>query len=228
MELTEKRRLEREAAGRIADPKPKFKAPKIEPAPQIVEKKDTLAPELPVTKVQEEKALAIKNNINIPVNAIARSLVYILTLIAFLMAFSKLSDLLATKLNTLIIYGSFFVLNIIQVPCIVDGFFLNTSYYSISLKDDLIAFYSLELLIIFTLLFAYFQRITRIKRGVVFIILVPLAVVANIFRVVMAFGLALNDGPADANRYLHGGLVGLVFVIIILGLIFLELLSSPE
>ena len=190
------------------------------------------AAELPVSSVQEEKAEAVESEKIVPANAVAGSLVYILILIALLVFFFKLPaawvSASAIKLNTLIAYGSFLFLSVIQGPCVVNGTVLNTSYYNIALQGDLVAFYSIELLIVFALLFAFFQKMTRVKRGLVFISLIPLAVIANIARVVMACGLALNDGSASADRYFHGVLAGSVFVIIIIGLIFLEYLSSPE
>ncbi|MFI5205577.1 MAG: archaeosortase/exosortase family protein [Candidatus Paceibacterales bacterium] len=219
MDITEQRR----AAGREADPK--AKAPENKPAPQIIENTNS--------RVKEENVKEIKSENSIPTIAIIRSLAFILSLIAILfIVSSKFSEpwvnIVAANLNALIVYGSFFVLNIIQGACTVDGLVLITHYYKISLQGDWVALYSLELLVIFAVLFVFFQKITRIKRGVVFMSLIPLAIVANIFRVVMACGLALNYGPAFADRYFHGVLAGSVFVIIILGLIFLEFLSSPE
>lgn len=249
MDITEQRRLKSDAAHKpvekVAEPKAKDPEsepaspiiepvpPIIEPAPQIIENTKTIERKLAVPNVKLENVEVIKSKNTIPVIIIARSLAFVLSLIAVLFIisseFSKdWAHLAAAKLNTFVVYGSYFVLRIIQGSCTVDGGVLNTHYYKVSLQGDWVAFYSIELLVIFAFLFAFFQKITRIQRGVVFISLIPLAIVANIFRVVMACGLAMNDGPAYADRSLHGILVGVVFIIIILGLILLEFLFSPE
>ena len=89
----------------------------------------------------------------------------------------------------------------------------------------MVAFYSLELLIVFAALFAYFQKTSRMKRGIVFISLIPLAMAANILRVLWACGLAMNDGIVSADKSFYGILAGSVFAFIIVGLIILESIS---
>jgi exosortase/archaeosortase family protein len=226
MEITEKRRLKEDPAGKETEPK--AKPAENEPVPAAEDLNLPLS-----VPVNEENAEAIKSENYIPAHSIAGIIVLILSLIAFfLMVSSKYAETLVdpavAALNTLIVYGSFFVLNILQGASSVQGVILNTHYYKISLQGDLAALYSLELLIAFAALFAFFQKTALVKWGKVFLALVPLAVIANIFRVVMAFGIALNNSPALADRCFHGILTGIVFAIILLGLMLFEYLSSSD
>lgn len=215
MEITEQRRLK--------EIEPKSKAVENEPAPLKEEVK-------PIIK---EEIKAVESEGQIPAKSIAGVFVLILSIIAFFLIVSSKNsgpwvDPLVNKLNTLVVFGSFCILNILQGSSIAQGVVLNTHYYKLSLQGDLEALYSLELLIAFAALFIFFQRATWIKWSKVFMALVPLAFIANIFRVVMAFAFALNYGTEYADRCFHGVLAGLVFVIIVLGLMFFEFLSSSD
>jgi exosortase/archaeosortase family protein len=231
MEITEQRRPKRETVSKDAEPE--AKTPENEPAPQIVEEVKAPDPKPAVLRLKEENVKEIKSKPAIPSIALIRSLAFILSLIALLsIVSSKFSEswviIAVIKLNELVVNGSFLVLKIIQGSCTLKGDVLITPYYKVALQGDWVAFYSLELLVIFAGLFIFFQKMSRINKWVIFITLVSLAIVANIFRVVMACGLALNYGPASADRYFHGLLAGFVFIFIILGLIILEYLSSTE
>jgi exosortase/archaeosortase family protein len=221
MEITEQRRLKELGAGK--DIEPKAKAPDNEPAPVAEEIKPP---------VIEEKTEAAKSEVQIPAKNIAGVIVLILSIIVFFLIVSSRNsafwvDPLVAQLNALIAFGSFCVLRILQ-GATLQGAVLSTHYYKVSLQGDLTAVYSLELLIAFAALFIFFQRSAWNKWGRVFMALVPLAVIANIFRVVMAFGYALNYGTGVADRYFHGILVAIVFIILLLGLMFFEYLTSSE
>jgi len=222
MEITEQRRLKEIAAGK--EPEIKEMAPQPEPEPV----KEAIKP-----PIKEEIPEPVKIEDKIPAKSIIGIITLIFSLIAFfLIMTSKYSEAwvnpVAGKLNALIIYGSYSALNMLQRASITQGGILRTHYYKVSLQGDLTALYSLELLIAFAALFIFFQKASWNKWGRVFMALVPLAVIANIFRVVMAFGYALNYGAVIADRNFHGILVGVVFVIILLGLMFFEYLTSSE
>ena len=226
MEITEKRRLKENAAGEDAELKV------MPPQNDLVPAKEGLNPSLSMP-AKVENSGAIKSENHIPAHSIAGIIVLILSLIAFfLIVSSKYSEPwvnpVVAKLNALIVYGSFFVLNILQGASSVQGAVLSTHYYKISIQGDLVAFYSLELLIAFAALFTFFQKTAWEKWGKVFLALIPLAVIAYIFRVVMAFGIALNNSFGLADRCFHGILTGIVFAIILLGLMFFEYLSSSD
>ncbi len=226
MEITEERRLKEISAGKAAEPKDKAEVEATE-VEQPTVKQETDLP------VKEENTEAVKSEINIPAKSIIGISTLIFSLIAFfLIVSSKFAEALVNpvvdRLNALIVYGSYFVLNALQGASVSKGDILSTHYFKVSLQGDLTVLYSLELLIAFAALFIFFQKAAWAKWGRVFMALIPVAVIANIFRVVMAFGLAMNDGPAFADRNFHGILVGVVFVIILLGLMFFEYLASSE
>ena len=228
MEITEQRRHKEEAAGNVA-----------EPVAQVPENKPVPVPDVPVQDIQPPRVKAetpeeVRVKPEIPLNIIAKAVILITSIIAFFLLVSSRTlafwaDPVAAKLNALIVYGSWSFINLMQPgSCVAQEAGLSTSYYKISLQGDMLALYSLELLISFAALFIFFQNASWIKWRKVFISLVPLAFLANILRVVMAFGLALNYGAGFAGRYFHGILVGVVFVIILLGLMLFEYLSSID
>jgi len=223
MEITEQRRLKDIAPDKEIEPKTKA-SPNDGPAPVIEELKPP---------IKEEKTEAIKNEVQIPAKTIAGVIILIFLIIAFFLIVSSKNsgpwmDPLIARLNALIVFGAFCVLNILQGASIAQGVILKTHYYMLSLQGDMVALYSLELLIAFAALFIFFHRAEWNKWSKVFMALVPLAVIANILRLVLAFGYALNYGTGIADRYFHGILVGIVFIIILLGLVFFEYLTSSE
>ena len=202
-------------------------------APDIMEEIQA-TPEGPtVPEIKEEHAPIIKSKDPVPPVAIMGWCVPIFLLAAFIfMASSQFSrswvSAIVAKSNALIVHGSLFILNVLQGACTAEGYILNSNYFKISLKGDLVPLYSLELLVAFGLLLACFQRIPWLKRGLVFLSLVSLAIIANILRVIVAFGLALNYGATYAEQCFHGALVACVFIVIISGLIFFEYLYSSD
>lgn len=85
-------------------------------------------------------------------------LVFVLSFMTFfLLPFIKFPgswvNIAAAKLNGVVLYGSSFVLKIIQGSCFIMGSVLNTYYYKISLQGDRVAFYSLELFMVYAVLF---------------------------------------------------------------------------
>ncbi|MBF0570476.1 MAG: exosortase/archaeosortase family protein [Candidatus Omnitrophica bacterium] len=248
IEITEQRRLKMEAAVREAELKAKTPENKPAPvgedlnppfsmpasdAPPIIEKIETSSSELADSDIKEENVDGIISKNPIPANASAGFVVLILSLISFFfIVASKFSEswvnTVTVKINALIVHGSFFVLSAVQGGCTVKGGILSDYFYKLSLQGDLVALYSLGLVIVFAALFVFFHKTTWLKRGAVFIFLISLVITANIFRVVLAFGLALNYGAAYADNYFHGILVVAVFIFIVLGLIFLESLFSLD
>lgn len=189
--------------------------------------------ELPFSNIWEDNVEVIKNSDPVPASAVMSPVVLILSLFAFLIIVSSIFsetwvDAVVTKLNALIIYGSFVALSIIQEPYTAVGTVLNTHDYKVSLQGDLVVLYSLELLIILSALLAFFKKTTWINSGVVFMTMVPIVIIINIFRVVVACGLALNYGIPFADMCFHSDLVGFVFLFVVLGLISVEFLFSSD
>jgi exosortase/archaeosortase family protein len=238
MEITEQRRLKEEVAGKENDPAPVVEDLKVESllpvtdTPQITDEVKKFVSQVNIRPSQEiiEEP---KDKNAVPVNTINGFQTFILLLTAFLlMALLKFPEAwansLAAKFNSMVLYGSFIVFSGANLPCTIERYVLNTPYYKISLQGDLIAVYSLGLLVFFAVLFASIQKATWIKRAMIFASLVPLAALANVIRVLWACGLALNYGVASADRYFHGALVDFVFIFVVLGLIFFEFLSLPD
>jgi len=231
MEITEQRRAKDDAARRPLEVKSQ-RSTSNSPLERINSKIEPEAVKLHKLP-QLEQVKAIPTRVPNLIQARLGPVTLIMWGVAFLLMFySKYSAIwiggLSAKLNTLIVGVSVFLLKILQGSCSMDGLVLNANYYKLSLQGDLTALYALELLIVFAVLFAYFQKTTRQKRGIVFAALIPLGILANVLRVLWACGLALNEGVKAADRFFHGILMGFVFIFIILGLIILESFSSSE
>jgi hypothetical protein len=84
------------------------------------------------------------------------------------------------------------------------------------------------LLIVLTSFFAFIEKTAWIKRGIMFISLIVVALLANIIRLLWACGMALNYGTLSADKSLHGALLGFVFIFIVSAAIFLEFLFSSD
>jgi len=244
MDLTEERRLKQEALSNEAQPKPvvEHKDPEIlseqarfdgDPI-DLKSKIENVPAENTVPKeIKAGNSISVLPIAPVPVNAIREALVFILSLVVFfLVVSSKFAEpwvgFVTAKINVLIIQGSLIILNNIQGACFAKGETLSTVFYKLSLRGDWVAFSSLELLIIFAALFIFFQKSNWKKRALVFISMIPLAIIANIFRVVVTFGVALNCGTTLADQYFHEILVACVFIFIIIGLILLEFLYFTD
>lgn len=229
MEITEQRRVKRQLVEKDIEPK---NDPRIEPPQEVPAQADQDQAPPPLSPVSESP----DNLVQVPIPQVTArpgSLVILIGLSALFLILSFIfpqnwMDTLAAKLNGMVIHGSYLVLNIIQGNCRVQGGSLVTHYYKVSLQGDLTSFYSVGLLFIFAVLFSSIQKGSWIKKVKVFISLVPLALVANMIRVLWACGLALNYGIVSADQYFRGVLVDFVFVFIILGLIFLEFLFISD
>ena len=248
MEITEQRRLKEETAWMENEDKTKVKTDKpltivedlrlppllpVAETPQIIKEVKTFVSQANIRPPQEivEETKEVKSADSIP--ALQNHIVFNIPLTAFfilsLLNFSKpWVNAVAAKLNAMVVWASFLVFSIGKLSCSLEGPVLNLPYYKISLQGDRVAFYSVEFLILLATLFAFVQNKTWEKESMVFISLVPLAIVANMLRLFWACGLAFNYGAASADRYFHGILIGFVFIFIVLGLICIEFLSSPE
>jgi exosortase/archaeosortase family protein len=241
MDITEQRRQKEETAAQEPDPKtgipedlppslPAMEASQIEE--EIKEEaKEEVKEELNEGYKEEYKEVpkrGLKWDIALTGRVFFILSLTVLILAAFFEFPKSWEHAIADKINTAIVYVTFLILNLIHGPCSLEGVGLNTHYYKISLQGDLVVFYSLELIIIFAVLFAFVQKTTWTKSGMIAILLVPLAMVANLFRLLWACGIALNYGPVTADRYFHGALVGFVFIFIVLGLTILEYLFFPD
>jgi len=233
MEITERRRQKEAAAlePKAAPAHPEIaqvsSAPVTESAKEQVLPPAASAPK-PVESLPKPPAQPI-----VSADAVIKPLILVVSLIIFFWAVSFKSlepwvRFLENGLNDLVIYGSFLILKLLQGSCEVHGALLNTRYYQVSLQGDPTAFYSLEMLIAFAVLFVYFQKTSLSKRAAILISLVPLAIAVNILRVVTACGLALNYGAAVVDQYFYNVLAAGVYVLIVLGLLFLESLSSTD
>jgi exosortase/archaeosortase family protein len=209
----------------------------IRPSQEVIQEPRRILKEaeaLPVSRLPKEDAQAFKSRGPAVYDVWKASLgPFALSLAAFFLIvpfkFSQTWMAMAgAKFNSLIMYGSFFILSAAQEQCTIIGGVLRISHYKVFLQGDPVALYSLKVLIFLATLYACIQKTEWSEKGKIFISLIPLALIANVLRVLWACGLALNYGNAFADGYFHGFLVVFVFIFVVLGLMFLEFISSPD
>lgn len=250
MEITEERRLKSDLANRMPDPE--IKEPKDKPVvavddlklpvlqavtknPRILEEIKTFVDQVNIRPSQEitGQFTEIKSENPMLINDGLGFLIFILSFaVSFLFLSLKSSgswmNILVIKLNSLIINGSVFVLNLFHEPVEVKGAVLTTDHFRVSLQDDWCAFYSLELLITFTLALVALKRANWIKNGIIFASLIPLVIISNVIRVVASCGIALNEGIYLADQNFHGLLLGFVFLFNVFSFFFFVFLLFPD
>ena len=134
----------------------------------------------------------------------------------------------AEFLNGLILKGSFYVLSIPHVVSRIQNSTLILHNYKISLLGDWVSVYSLGISSVISLLLAIVITTTYIKRIFILVSFVPLALAANIFRIVFISGTFFNYGPQVADHYFKDITHFLVMITIVVGLTWFALLFRTE
>jgi len=235
MDLTEKRRQKEGAGGKaeeVQEEELPAAADSIDSEPAAGIKSPSALPE---AKSPKSALLPREDE---PVHAAppiaSRSILFLnLALASFLLVISlkfpaSWVNSISETLNSMIVYFSSLAFNVAHLPCDINGVVFSTPYYRISLHGDLAAYGAAELLMFFAVFFALIQKTTWTKKVTVFLTLIPLVLVAGVFRLLWACGLALNYNKALADQCFHGALVNFVLVFVVLGLIFIELMFSPD
>jgi exosortase/archaeosortase family protein len=227
MEMTEERRAK--LSPLIKNEEPEAEKPENKPVP-VPEK--AIIPSAVTPRLIETPPVSKAPSPGIA-NMIVGGLVFMFSSVFLLLVFpmevsTVWMNAVVHQLNAWTVNGGYLVLKMLQGPCTLEAGILKTPYYKVSLDGDMLVFYSIEILLIFVSLFAFMQKMTWIKRALIFICMLPLAIGANIFRLVMACGLAMNYGILAADRHFNGILIGVVFIIIIVALMILEYIFSSD
>jgi exosortase len=110
------------------------------------------------------------------------------------------------------------IINAVGVPAMRDGSVIKTMHSYLMVEDPCSGIRSLIALIALGALMAYFTKTNIIKRSVIFVSSIPIAVIANIFRIVALSLVSEIYGAKYATGVFHDTMGILVFVIAFAGL----------
>ncbi len=110
------------------------------------------------------------------------------------------------------------IINGMGVPAIRDGSIIRTMHAYLSVEDPCSGIRSLIALIALGALMAYFTDISRVKKAVLFLSAVPIAIGANVFRIVALSMVSEIYGSKYATGWFHDTMGIAVFVIAFAGL----------
>lgn len=106
-----------------------------------------------------------------------------------------------------------FIARWLGVPAIREGSMIHTRHANLMVEDPCSGIRSLIALIALGALMAYYSNLSKIKRGVVFVSSIPIAVGTNVIRIISLLFISEIYGQQYATGVVHDTLGILVFVI---------------
>ena len=122
------------------------------------------------------------------------------------------------KLKILASQISTFIVNRIGIPAIREGSVIKTMHSYVIVEDPCSGIRSLIALIALGALLAYFSNISKVKKVVLFLSAIPIAIVSNIIRIVSLTLVSEIYGAEAATGKFHDVMGFLVFVFAFVGL----------
>lgn len=128
-------------------------------------------------------------------------------------------DTLTMPLKKMATTGSYFLLKLMQLPVTLHGAILKVGNYDFFVADACSGYRSMVTLIALGSLYAHLQKTTLIKKWIIFLSVIPLGIVGNIFRIFITGCLGHYVGIRYADGFFHEFSGAVVFLIAILGLV---------
>lgn len=126
---------------------------------------------------------------------------------------------LSFKLKIFAAHISTIIVNKLGVPAVRDGSIIKTMHSYIIVEDPCSGIRSLVALIALGALMAYFSNISKMKRAILFLSSIPIAISSNVIRIVSLSLVSEMYGPKLATGLFHVIMGILVFVFAFLGLL---------
>ena len=117
---------------------------------------------------------------------------------------------------------STFIINKLGVPAIREGSVIRTMHSYLLVEDPCSGIRSLIALISLGALMAYFANISRVKKTVLFLASIPIAISSNVIRIVSLSLVSEMYGAKLATGLFHTLMGVLVFVFAFLGMLLIE------
>lgn len=110
------------------------------------------------------------------------------------------------------------IINTVGIPTLREGSVIKTAHSYVVVEDPCSGIRSLIALIALGILMAYFSDISRVKKIVLFLSSIPVAIFANVIRITVVVIASEMYGPKFATGIFHDVMGALVFVFAFLGL----------
>jgi exosortase len=130
-------------------------------------------------------------------------------------------DTLTMPLKNIATAGSYFLLKLVQLPVSLHGAILKVGNYDFFVADACSGYRSIVALIALGSLYAHFQKTTLIKKWIIFLSVIPLGIIGNIFRIFITGCLGHYVGIQYAEGFFHEFSGAVVFLVAILGLVWI-------
>jgi exosortase len=123
------------------------------------------------------------------------------------------------RLKILASQGAVFLVNRIGLPAIREGSVIKTAHSYLVVEDPCSGIRSLIALIALGTLMAYLSRLSRIKKIVLFLASIPIAIFSNVIRIAALTLVSEMYGSKVATGTFHDVMGVMVFIIAFLGLV---------
>ncbi|MCR4336390.1 MAG: exosortase/archaeosortase family protein [Candidatus Omnitrophica bacterium] len=130
-------------------------------------------------------------------------------------------DSLTFPLKKIASVGSHWVLSLFHMPVELYGVILKVGGHELFIADACSGFRSIVTLLALGAVYVYFQDTSNMKKWVIFISVVPIAIFANIFRICLTGLIAYKWGAQKAEGFFHefsGMVLFLIAVLCLMGL----------
>ncbi len=160
-----------------------------------------------------------------------RNVLFPLTYLIFMVPPPSVAiDAITLPLRQISTYGSYLILKISQLPVEVYGSILKVGNHEMFIADACSGFRSISTLIALGALYAYFQEGSLKKKWGIFLSVVPLGIIGNIFRIVLTGLISHFFGVQYAEGFFHEASGAVLFIFTVIGLIILTefILKRPK
>lgn len=128
-------------------------------------------------------------------------------------------DTITFPLKKISTYGSYLLLKLLHVPVVVFGAILKIKEHELFIADACSGFRSIVTLLALGALYAYYQETSTKKKWAIFLSVIPLGIMGNIFRIALTGLISYHIGARFAEGFFHTFSGGVLFVFTVLGLI---------
>lgn len=140
-----------------------------------------------------------------------------------------LIDSITVPLKDISTYGAYLLLKLFQVPVQREGLILNVAGHALFITDACSGFRSIVTLLALGAVYAYTQKLTTVKKWLVFLMVIPLGIMGNMVRIALTGLISLVFGVKYAEGFSHESSGIVVFIFTVLGLmLFTKMLKRGE
>ncbi|MDP1853763.1 MAG: exosortase/archaeosortase family protein [Candidatus Omnitrophota bacterium] len=123
------------------------------------------------------------------------------------------------KMKIFAAHMSTFIVNKMGIPAVRTGSLIHMRHANLMVEDPCSGLRSLIALLALGSLFAYYLKGSKIKKGIMLIASVPLALASNITRIVFLCFVSEVYGPQYAKGFIHDAAGMMVFVVAFIGMV---------